>query len=379
LQRIEFFCERTLELKSAEVEVQNSYTQQGLTRNVNRRPDQYLINLVFEQIVTLICSVSIARATLPVLLLIASWATVFSTQFSHDDAQLQLRSAMNNVKPISSLPGFLLPDDASPTAIVAVAPVAPTLTKAQHNLVKQLSPWYQVSADELSQYVVGAYTAARDLKVDPLLVLAIMSIESSFDPEAQSHAGAQGLMQVLTRVHAEKFAPFGGVKAAFDINANIHVGTKIIKEYLTREGSIEGALKSYVGAALLSDDGGYGYKVMAQMERLRAIAAGKPIPNIPDRKPETEVVLAKTEKANLETVLVELKATSDVASVPISVTGSVAQPPVNQLIANQFTAQTSGQVIPANFSGAKQATGPTIAEPIIKNAAHVDTVAPLEL
>ncbi len=33
-------------------------------------------------------------------------------------------------------------------------------------------------------------------------------------------------MQVLTRVHADKFAPFGGVAAAFDPLANIKVGAR---------------------------------------------------------------------------------------------------------------------------------------------------------
>ena len=54
-----------------------------------------------------------------------------------------------------------------------------------------------------------------------------------------------GLMQVLTRVHVEKFMPFGGIPAAFDPIANIRVGSAILKEYLKREGSVEGALKSY--------------------------------------------------------------------------------------------------------------------------------------
>jgi hypothetical protein len=294
--------------------VQNCNTQQGMRQSSIRRPDQHLINLVFDRFVALVSSASIVKATAPTLILVSTWATVFSTQFSHDDAQVQLRNAMNNVRPLTSLPAAVMSEQAEVQLAANVSPKV-SLTKAQNNLVQQLSSLYQVSADELSQYVVGAYSAARELKVDPLLVLAIMSIESSFDPEAQSHAGAQGLMQVLTRVHAEKFAPFGGVKAAFDINANIHVGTKIIKEYLTREGSLEGALKSYVGAALMSDDGGYGYKVMSQMERLRAIAAGKPIPNIPDRKPETDVATNQGEKAKLESVLESLKASSEPALI----------------------------------------------------------------
>jgi hypothetical protein len=82
----------------------------------------------------------------------------------------------------------------------------------------------------------------------------------------------------LTKVHAEKFLPFGGIPAAFDPVANIRVGSGILKEYLKREGTVEGALKSYVGAAFLQDDGGYGQKVLNARERIAAAAAGKPLP-----------------------------------------------------------------------------------------------------
>jgi Transglycosylase SLT domain len=353
--------------------VQNCNIQLGTIRNLNRRPDQHVFKLVFEHFVGVLCSSAIFKATMPVLFVMATWATVFSTQYSHDDAQVQLRSAIGSVRPFGALPDFLLPENASSTIAATVAPSRPNLTKAQNNLVQQLSSLYRVSTDELSHYVIGAYTASRELKVDPLLVLAIMSIESSFDPEAQSHAGAQGLMQVLTRVHAEKFAPFGGVKAAFDTNANIHVGTRIIKEYLNREGSIEGALKSYVGAALMSDDGGYGYKVMSQMERLRAIAAGKPIPNIPDRKPDTEAVVAQTGKAAVENIIVDPKAAPD-STTTLSPVSSTAHP-----IVVHSNLQTSGQVIPANFSANKQGTSAVVAEPSIKQGSQPDTATAVEL
>jgi hypothetical protein len=112
-------------------------------------------------------------------------------------------------------------------------------------------------------------------------VLAVMSIESSFIPDAQSHAGAQGLMQVLTRVHKEKFIPYGGVTAAYDPESNIKVGSQILRDYLVRNGNEAGALKSYVGAALMDTDGGYGYKVLSQKARIQAAAQGKPIPSNP--------------------------------------------------------------------------------------------------
>jgi Transglycosylase SLT domain len=152
------------------------------------------------------------------------------------------------------------------------------LTREQLNIAKFIAARYSIEVDDAKQYVVLAYNAAKQYRLDPHLVLAVMSIESSFDPDAQSHAGAQGLMQVLTRVHKEKFAPFGGVAAAYDPESNVKVGAQILKEYLVRNGSEAGALKSYVGAALMDSDSGYGFKVLSQKARIVAAAQGKPIP-----------------------------------------------------------------------------------------------------
>ncbi len=279
-----------------------------LATKLRRRPNQVLINTVFEKMVRTVQTTSITRATLPVLFLASVWGSVFSLQFSRLDADLAWNHTMRSISPLGSLPDLF-----APTPYIEMLSAGKSekilLSKPQQNLVRQLSLLYRVNSEDLARYVVGAYGAAREFKVDPLLVLAIMSIESSFNPVAQSQAGAQGLMQVLTRVHPEKFAPFGGVQAAFDITANIHVGTRIIKDYIAREGTIEGALKSYVGAALMSDDGGYGYKVMSQMERLKAIAAGRPIPNIPNRKPETLVAKAtQGNEGDLQLLLVDTNA-----------------------------------------------------------------------
>ena len=87
--------------------------------------------------------------------------------------------------------------------------------------------------------------------------------------------GAQGLMQVMTGVHHDKYAHFGGRMAAFDPVTNLRVGVKVLQECISRAGSIEGGLKFYVGAANLDDDGGYANKVLAEHGRLQAVFAGK--------------------------------------------------------------------------------------------------------
>ena len=185
--------------------------------------------------------------------------------------------------------------EASSPEIALPASPAVRLDREQSNIARFIASRYRTTLETTNQFVFHAYQAARDAKIDPMLVLAVMSVESSFDPRAQSSAGAQGLMQVLTKVHAEKFLPFGGIPAAFDPVANIRVGSSILKEYLKREGTVEGALKSYVGAAFLQDDGGYGHKVLNARDRIAAAAAGKPLP------PEL-VIAAKAPRSDAVTV-----------------------------------------------------------------------------
>ncbi len=151
----------------------------------------------------------------------------------------------------------------------------PALDAEQQNVARFIARRYRLAIDQTQHFVEYAYRTASEFKIDPLLILAVISVESSFNPSAESHQGAQGLMQVLTRVHTDKFAPFGGAAAAFDPLANMKVGAQILKEYLGRDGTVEGALKAYVGAALLPDDGGYGAKVLSERQRIAAAAQGK--------------------------------------------------------------------------------------------------------
>ena len=138
-----------------------------------------------------------------------------------------------------------------------------------------LSKKYGVAAEPLSVLVSEAFEIGQKAKLDPTLILAIMAIESGFNPFAQSPVGAQGLMQVMTKVHHDKYENFGGKLAAFDPVTNLRVGVKVLQECIARAGSIEGGLKYYVGAANMEDDGGYAGKVMAEHARLLAVVGSK--------------------------------------------------------------------------------------------------------
>jgi hypothetical protein len=152
------------------------------------------------------------------------------------------------------------------------------LPKQQAAVAYWLSKKYRVAPEPLSALVAEAYETGERTKIDPLLLLSVMGVESSFNPFAQSAVGAQGLMQVMTGVHSDKYENFGGKLAAFDPVTNLRVGVKVLQECIQRAGSLHAGLKFYVGAANLGDDGGYADKVMAEHARLKQVATGRDVP-----------------------------------------------------------------------------------------------------
>lgn len=155
------------------------------------------------------------------------------------------------------------------------------LPKQQAAVAYWLSKKYRVAPEPLSALVAEAYELGHKAKLDPTLILAVMAVESGFNPFAQSPVGAQGLMQVMTGIHSDKYELFGGKLAAFDPVTNLRVGVKVLQECIQRAGSLQGGLKFYVGAANLPEDGGYAEKVLAEHARLQQVASGRPVPMFP--------------------------------------------------------------------------------------------------
>ncbi|WP_374318356.1 transglycosylase SLT domain-containing protein [Aquabacterium sp.] len=164
---------------------------------------------------------------------------------------------------------------AEPEAIQRATASDPAeLSRQQSAVVYWLSRRYSVAPEPVSRLVQEAWNVGRQVGLDPSLILAVMAVESGFNPFAQSHVGAQGLMQVMTRVHQDKYQIFGGRNAAFDPVTNLRVGAQVLKECIQRAGSLAGGLKYYVGAANMAYDGGYSAKVLAEQGYLRQIANG---------------------------------------------------------------------------------------------------------
>ncbi len=137
-------------------------------------------------------------------------------------------------------------------------------------LAEFLAKRYKVSQDVTFDLVSIAHAAGQQIGLDPLLIIAVISVESRFNPIAESVAGAKGLMQIIPKYHPEKLQEFGGEKAVFDPATNILVGSQILKEYIGRTGNLSTALQMYAGA-LNDEQDIYTNKVMNEKQRLQQI------------------------------------------------------------------------------------------------------------
>jgi soluble lytic murein transglycosylase-like protein len=141
----------------------------------------------------------------------------------------------------------------------------------------KLSEWigrkYRVAPDAIAALVAETYAQSQATGIDPTAILAVMAVESRFNPFAQSSVGAQGLMQVLTRVHADKYESYGGRLAAFDPITNLRVGVKVLQECMDRAGSLEGGLRLYVGA--VTTDGQFYIDKVFAVQRMMAKVTGR--------------------------------------------------------------------------------------------------------
>ncbi len=146
------------------------------------------------------------------------------------------------------------------------------LDAQQRAVANYISRKYGVATDIVQELVRTAFASGKQFGVDPLLVVAIMAVESSFNPIAESTAGAKGLMQIIPKYHPEKFADFGGEHAVFDPRVNIFVGARIVREYLQMaSGNLFTAMQTYAGA-LADPDAIYTNRVLNEKDQLDALA-----------------------------------------------------------------------------------------------------------
>lgn len=170
-----------------------------------------------------------------------------------------------------------------PATTAAVEEIEPEVVEVSDTTSTKLSPdlqrvktyiakRYQVSAVAVEPLLASAQQTGRSVGVDPLLLVAVMAIESRFNPFAESPMGAQGLMQVIPKWHPDKVDVKTDKGAMFDPDTNIRVGALVLKEYIQSTGSVERALQQYNGSS--DPTAPYANKVMAVKAALSQAARG---------------------------------------------------------------------------------------------------------
>ncbi|MGH8706620.1 MAG: transglycosylase SLT domain-containing protein [Burkholderiales bacterium] len=160
-------------------------------------------------------------------------------------------------------------------AAAGAMPVAQPETaheREQRALAEFIARRYRVAEVASAVFVSAAYRVGRELSVDPLLILAVMAVESGYNPVAESSMGAKGLMQIIPRYHPEKLLEHGGEHALLDPEVNIEVGARVLREYLRRFGALEAALQKYAGA-FDEPTARYSGRVLAEKARLQQFLA----------------------------------------------------------------------------------------------------------
>jgi hypothetical protein len=218
-----------------------------------------------------------ALATARVVVTLSGCAALVATVVlvNHEGAWSALRSAVSVPTAVASVIADNATEPSAAEAHAAPAAVVVSADPRQKHVVQYLSRRYRVAEEATRMLVAAAFQIGRESKVDPLLILSVVAIESSLNPFAESSMGAQGLMQIMPRVHAERFVPHGGQLAALDPIANMKVGSAILGDLIARGGSVERGLQLYVGAGNLPDDGGYGARVLGERARLALASTGK--------------------------------------------------------------------------------------------------------
>jgi soluble lytic murein transglycosylase-like protein len=226
---------------------------------------------------------AVSHNTLALLGLVVVAVSAFAAGHPELRVQVEQRAfgwlkARQEAARVDDVPNILATLAEREAVVRATAADPKELSAPQAKVAQWISRRYRVAPEPISRLVKEAWDVGERAGLDPTLILAIMAIESSFNPFAQSSVGAQGLMQVMTHIHDDKYVAFGGNHAAFDPVTNVRVGVQVLKECISRAGGLEAGLRYYVGAANLVDDGGYAAKVLAEQQRLKLVSNGKPVP-----------------------------------------------------------------------------------------------------
>ncbi len=144
------------------------------------------------------------------------------------------------------------------------------LPAEQASVTYWLSRKYNVAPEPLSVLVAEAFQLGERAQIAPSLILAIVAIESNFNPYAQSTTGGQGLMQIQPAQQSDKLVSLGGAMATFDPLSNLRVGVRVLHELAIEKGSVQAGLAAYAQSTQ-SRESNYLERVLQEEQRLARV------------------------------------------------------------------------------------------------------------
>lgn len=155
---------------------------------------------------------------------------------------------------------------------------ADPLTPEMRSVLIHVSRRYRVASTTLEPIFVAAQLAGNERRIDPLLIVSVIGVESGFNPFAESTMGAQGLMQVIPRFHLDKVPSDAGEHPFLDPVTNVRIGVDVLHEAIRMRGSLIAGLQQYAGSS--DPAAAYASKVLAEKRRLERIAGRPNIPSV---------------------------------------------------------------------------------------------------
>ena len=190
---------------------------------------------------------------------------LFALQAGHSGLSESLKSLILSSEAVA--------DDADDDAEIdaADAPSALPLSPKMRGALDYVAKRYRVSTDALEPIFATAQAVGKEVRLDPLLIVAVIGVESGFNPFSQSVVGAKGLMQVVPRFHMDKLPEEADRTAFLDPVTNVQVGARVLRDSIRRSGGLESGLQQF-GGALNDPDRRYASKVLAEKQRLEQAA-----------------------------------------------------------------------------------------------------------
>jgi soluble lytic murein transglycosylase-like protein len=164
---------------------------------------------------------------------------------------------------------------AEPGAGRSTAVTTRALTPEQLSVTHWLSRKYRVSAEPLAALVTEAWTVSENSQVPPTLILAVIAVESNFNPFAQRSESNRGLMQVDSLSQQDTLSRFGGPLSVFDPLTNLRVGSRVLQGFIQETGSIENGVRAYAQTSPQAADASYTERVLAEYKLLERLIQTK--------------------------------------------------------------------------------------------------------